>query len=188
MRTVQRLEKCVHLNAEIPIRTLRRQESAPDSIIYHKEVLPKVSAGLELSLNARGKIQTGPASRRQEYFQPTASCSFVFCFCFFQNGHGNEFLELYHSPSRANVSSSPLPLGLDGVPVCFDEENIAEVMSHGSQAWIKKGDTLSPAHCRSRDTTLESSHHATREPKLAHVERRNGQDLRLSATVSINQG
>lgn len=36
VRIAQRLENSVHLKAEIPIRTLRRQESALDSIIHHK--------------------------------------------------------------------------------------------------------------------------------------------------------
>lgn len=63
-RIAQRLENCVHFKAEIPIRTSRKQDSALDSLIHHKKAVTTncVSAGLQLSLNDRGKNQRGPAS------------------------------------------------------------------------------------------------------------------------------
>lgn len=74
----KKLEKHVHLKAEIPIRTPRRQESALGFIIHHKEAVRTVSADLELSLNGRQKPKR--PSLWQLYFQPMVSS-------IFQTGH-----------------------------------------------------------------------------------------------------
>lgn len=100
-------------------------------LAYHKEVLtPKGLSWFRTTSEWQRQNPKRP-SFWQVYFQPTARC------CFSQNGHSNEFLELYHSPSRAKVSPPPLPLGLDGMPVCFNKENIAEVMSY---VWVPRLD------------------------------------------------
>lgn len=123
------------------------------------------------TLSDRGTIWRGPAPGSHPFGLCTANC-------IFHNDHSREPLDCGHSPTKVSFLSFPLAWTSTGFLAVSTNKMAAKVMLHDFKIRSQKGYPSTWPPLPLRILALESSHHAVRRLKLAHMERQSGEDLR----------